>query len=92
MCIRINNIHVLITIFHSLEDHLYSKIRTDSKRPISAFGYVSSDHSDTTPNVNLLRSKTNKPHPTRTRDRETANGERRGNVVWLLILVTITRM
>lgn len=70
MCIRINNIHVLITTFHSLEAHLYSMIRTGSQKPISAFGYISSDPSESTPNLQLLRAKSSKPHPTRTRQKE----------------------
>ena len=66
MCIRVNNIHVLITIFQSLEGHIYDLVRTDLKKPISAFGYVSSDHSDTSANYRLLKAKTNHPAPCRT--------------------------
>ena len=44
-------------------------IRTESKQTISAFSYVSSDPMSEVPhnNTSLLLSKTNKPHPTRTR-------------------------
>lgn len=53
MCIRINNIHLLITIFTALETHLYVSTRTEVQKPISAFGYISSDQGE--PNSLLAR-------------------------------------
>ena len=49
MCVRINNIHALIVMFEELEEHLYSCMRTALPKPISAFGYVSSDPGELSP-------------------------------------------
>ena len=49
MCVRINNIHTLINIFESLEEQLYSCMRTALPKPITAFGYVSSDPGELSP-------------------------------------------
>ena len=46
MCLRINNLHTLITIFPSLESHLHSTTRTEPHKPATAFGYISSDVGD----------------------------------------------
>ena len=43
MCLRINNIHLLISIFPSFETHLHSITRRELRRPATAFGYISSD-------------------------------------------------
>lgn len=58
MCVRINNIHLLIKVFELLEDHLYSCLRTALPKPITAFGYVSSD-----PGELSLRHTVDKPNP-----------------------------
>ena len=47
MCLRINNIHLLISIFPAFEAHLYSITLKDTRRPASTlFGYLSSDVGD----------------------------------------------
>ena len=46
MCLRINNIHLLISIFPALEAHLHSITRRALFRPATAFGYISSDVGD----------------------------------------------
>lgn len=46
MCLRINNIHLLISIFPSLEAHLLTITRQEVTRPVTAFGYISSDLGD----------------------------------------------
>ena len=66
MCIRINNFHTLIKIFPSLENHLFSCMRTAIHHPVSALGYISSDPGE----LNSRRAKSSqsfKPNPHRTR-------------------------
>ncbi|CAI8010064.1 hypothetical protein GBAR_LOCUS6673 [Geodia barretti] len=46
MCLRINNIHLLISIFPALETHLFCITRQEVMRPVTAFGYISSDVGD----------------------------------------------
>lgn len=46
MCLRINNVHLLITIFPTLEAHLYNTTRKETHRQVTAFGYISSDIAD----------------------------------------------
>ena len=65
MCIRINNIQTLLTIFPSLERQLHSAVKTHVQRPITALGYISSDVSDIP--AGQLRDSTNKPNPHRLR-------------------------
>ena len=46
MCLRVNNIHLLITIFPAFESHLYSSTRKEPHKPATVFGYISSDVGD----------------------------------------------
>ena len=64
MCIRINNIHTLITTFPSLENQLYSSMRTSVHPPITAHGYISSDPGELSPRHPVRSYKPN-PHSTR---------------------------
>ena len=61
MCVRINNIHTLIVMFKDLEEHLYSCMRTALPKPISAFGYVSSDPGELSPRP--MTAKPLQPNP-----------------------------
>ena len=72
MCVRINNIQTMITIFEALEDHLYSCMRTALPKPISAFAYVSSDPGELSPRPMTDKSLQSNPHHTRP-DIETAS-------------------
>lgn len=74
MCIRINNIHTLITIFTSLESHLHASTRTEVLKPTkhtNPFGYISSDPFDPgyrgatqqpRPNAHTSRQSTQQTH------------------------------
>lgn len=64
MCIRINNMCTLITTFPSLENHLYSSMRTSLQPPITAHGYISSDLGELSPRH---PPKSHKPNPHSTR-------------------------
>ena len=46
MCLRINNIHLLISVFPTFESHLHSTTRKEPHKPATAFGYISSDVGD----------------------------------------------
>ena len=41
MCVRMNNVHLLISSFTSLESHLHSSMYVTPVKPLTAFGYVS---------------------------------------------------
>ena len=74
MCVRINNIHTVINIFVALEDHLYSCMRTAVPKPISAFGYVSSDPGELSPRPMTDKSLVSNPHHTIPENETTSEG------------------
>lgn len=74
MCVRINNIHTVINIFAALEDHLYSCMRTAVPKPISAFGYVSSDPGELSPRPMTDKSLMSHPHHTLPENETTSEG------------------
>ena len=71
MCIRINNIHALISIFPSLESHVYSTTFSPAQRfPFTAFGSGALSSATTTESTSLLQSMemhTGRPNPHRYR-------------------------
>lgn len=74
MCVRINNIHTVINIFTALEEHLYSCTRTAMPKPISAFGYVSSDPGELSPRPMTGKSLASNPHHNLPENETTSEG------------------
>lgn len=74
MCVRINNIHTVIIIFMALEEHLYSCMRTAVPKPISAFGYVSSDPGELSPRPMTDKSMMSHPCHTLPENETTSEG------------------
>lgn len=57
MCVRINNIHALITLFPSLESHVYSTTFSPTQRfPFSQMGASGISSTTTTESTSLLHS------------------------------------
>ena len=92
MCVRINNIHTMINIFGALEEHLYSCMRTAVPKPISAFGYVSSDPGELSLRPMTDKSMVSNPHHTLPENETTSEGPasvrsaRRGMLTLLLLI------
>ena len=71
MCVRVNNIHALISIFKSLESHVYSTTFSPSQRyPFAASSFGGLSSTTTTESTSLLQSielHTQRPNPHRYR-------------------------
>ena len=71
MCVRVNNIHALISIFKSLESHVYSTTFSPSQRyPFTASNFGGLSSTTTTESTSLLQSiemHTQRPNPHRYR-------------------------
>ena len=74
MCVRINNVHTVINIFAALEEHLYSCTRMAMPKPISAFGYVSSDPGELSPRPMTDKSLAPNPHHNLPENETTSEG------------------